>query len=361
MPTPDSAVRRYDARRRRARMAGYGVAVLLWLFGMVLAAGLKESGQNDTVNDVMQLLAQSFWVGGPVLGYVVYARMARPKGLLLWCRRFDASYAEGVRFHRALGQASPAMVYPITVQDQKFQASLLSAAVRRAALFPFVLAIWVAGMLLLLGFVALSLGDMPPIWVLLFVLLAWTVVLAWATMKVLRASGVVALNRDEASAHFAAARDGARLPGIGVEVVKCPYVGDDWRHVVFTALEQSDVALVDVSALMESPPLQWELGAAIHVLGVRRVLLARADDVAGTPDLIHEILTIAARSGQTDPAWLSNAWFEYPARQAPVGPGRRKQYAELTKRLRSAIAAVVAQPGAVAETTSPLKSVAYQR
>jgi hypothetical protein len=187
----------------------------------------------------------------------------------------------------------------------------------------------------------------------LFVLLAWTVVLAWATMKVLRMSGVVALNRDEASAHFAAARDGARLPGIGVEVVKCPYVGDDWRHVVFTALEQSDVALVDVSALMESPPLQWELGAAIHVLGVRRVLLARADDVADTPDLIHEILTIAARCGQTDPAWLSSAWFEYPARQAPVGPDRRKQYAELTTRLRSAIAAVVNQPGAVAETRRP--------
>jgi hypothetical protein len=333
----ESPVRRYDLRRRRARAVGYSVGVGCWLGAFFVYALLKSSPGEGTIKDLLIAAAQSAWVGGPVLGYVAYARLMKPDGLLLWFRHFWPSYEDRIRFHRVLAQACSCMAYPITVQGGSYRASTMSAVLRVWVLAPLALLLWTVGLLLALV-VAFFASQSSGLMVVL--MLAWTVLFGWGAWRLLVRLGFFRLQGTKseqlAAAHFRAARAGRRRPGVGVEVVKCDD-GEGWKKVVLAGLRQADLVVVDVTRVTE--PVRWELTQALIHLGGSRIVLVAEDGSTTVDQLCAEIcgpLTRATGRPVTR-EWVAQALIGYPGRQA--GPAeRRKQYVELAAQLRRALA-----------------------
>ena len=99
-------------------------------------AVLKSSPGQSSLLDLLILLAQSLLVGAPVLGYVVYSRIARAEVVVVWLRRFRGSYGPRIRFHRLLGASCLGMLHPVTIQDRSFRSSAMFSLPRLWVLVP---------------------------------------------------------------------------------------------------------------------------------------------------------------------------------------------------------------------------------
>jgi hypothetical protein len=354
-----SPVRAYDQRVRRARRVGWAVGIGAFLGGLLLNAVLKSAGSQSTVVDLLELLAQSVWAGGgPIIGYVVYSRLAKRDGLLLWLRKFRKSYGRKIRFLYPLGMACSGMLYPVTVQDPSFRSSAMFSIMRRWILIPATLILWIIGAVFLLVLVVFVFGFQAPALTVGLALLLWTGYFSWVLWKVMVRSGFVSMPDDvpqarkEARRRFQAALDGKRSPGFGVEVLKCPDEKQKdsdgkrntnselavWQAVVVEALSVADVVVIEVTEMTD--PLFWELTQALTRLGRERVLLAAEEGATGPARLASELcqpLTLSTGQAVT-PEWVQAALFTYPTTQTLHPRRRSQQYKILAERLRRELA-----------------------
>jgi hypothetical protein len=324
-------------------MIWFGTVVLGWL----VYAVLKSIPDRGTLLDLLMGLVESVIVAAPILGYVAYSRMTRPDGVLVWLRRFRGSYGKRIRFHRIIGAASSGMLYPVTVQDNSFKASVSFSALRLWILIPFWLFLWIIGVFVVAGLVFVASSSKPSVSSFLLATLVWTVVLSWATSKVLTRAGFISLPRNlsqarkEARRRLQAGLQGKRRSGSGVDVLKCEdevlkdgNTQEIWKPVVSEVLSLADMAIIDVTDV--SPNISWELSQVLTHLDKDRILLA-VEEGSTTPDRLASklrgLLTPSTGQAVTN-EWVRAALFTYPAKQAPPSPRRRQQYDRATKQLR---------------------------
>jgi hypothetical protein len=137
---------------------------------------LKSLGHQGIVYNLALLLAQSLWVGAPIIGYLVYRELSNTKRLLVWLRRFRPGHENRIRFHRCLGSACAAIAAPITIQDRSFTTSIFSSALRIWLLIPLQHMLWLLGFLLILAVLSPLRSSVNLIMITLCV---WTVIYYW--------------------------------------------------------------------------------------------------------------------------------------------------------------------------------------
>jgi len=297
---------------------------------------------------MLVLLAQSALVATTWVGYVVYARAASSREVLVWLRKFWPNRGRRMRFARMLGQASAGVTYPVTLKDDSFPTSYDKGGLRLWIFTPILTFAWIAGVFLMAGlaFVALGAGRVnsatfSAAFVLLVVL--YTVGFVWLIMNRLKHFGLQTLKADSAVREITDSLDkamqGRKYLGFGVEVFKCPHKPDNlWREVVTTALKRASIVIIDVTKFKDSPPIQWELGQALSLRDPRDIILA-VEEGSISPDRIwNEICQpLLQRLGlPLDRSWLTDALFTYPAAEAHL-LRRRQQYRQVTKALREKI------------------------
>jgi len=349
MPVGESArnpLEPADLRRRRARRAGITAGVGSLLASLVVQMWAKAVPPS-TVADIVYLLAQSVMVGCIAIGYVVYVRRASAPGLVLWLRRFRPGYGDRIRFHRALGAACFGFGSPVTLQDASFSSSLMSASMRLWFLAPLFLVLWLAGVVVVL-FLLLMAGLTSGSAVVLG-MLAWTALLGWVMLRVLRYRGVLSreLSVTQLARHFDAVRRGERRVGHGVEVIKVArplekqnglWAGgqdaeEKWKKVVREALSRAGLVVIDVSEINSN--IEWEIRQVFDRLWPHRILLVAAQGSVSSDGLRDQLAGIGVPA-VTVP-WIEASLVLYPATQATL-LARNTQYDDLVRRLRQAIA-----------------------
>ena len=334
-----SLIQAADLARRRAAIWGVSAAALLWLLDFIVVVWMKAQPVTTSMN-VAQLAVQSVGAGSPIFGFLIYLRMVRPGRLLMWLRRFRSDYHTRLRFHSCLWRASRALVTPATLQDQSFRSSLMTGFVRAWLFWPLALVGWIVGLfpLSLLVFQAgvasgLALLAVIIVWTTAYGFLAFYLVrrLGWRTFKDL----------DALELSVRRLRGGSGVP-FGIDVVR---VADAiWRKAVSSALQRSDLVVVDVTDPTQN--LLWELEDAIRTLGPHRVVLARE---GGNTSEGVEVVDDPATALDMAVSWPSGTHdcfclFVYPARQAGLGLQRARQYRDVSDRLRRVIADCLLAP-----------------
>jgi hypothetical protein len=345
MLEPESLIQAFDERRRRAVVRGWTVGTSSWIAALIAVWWLKSSASpTSSLADVLEFLAEciAFFGGAGIIGYVTYVRADSRDGLLLWLRRFHESYETRVRFHRPLTSACSGMLHPMTIQDSSFRASYFSGVRSLWAVVLFLPVIWaiVCGLLLFALFSAgINSGG-----AVLVVLITWTLVLVWLVLHHLKRAGVTKIDRGsarvEAGRIFDSVSQGkSTAGGLGFNVLKCD--DNTWKEVVTEAIRRANVVLIDISEPTDN--IYWEISEALNHLAPDAIIFA-VEKGKDTDELFDEVFThLRPGTPTVSKEWLREAALTYPAAQAPVGPGRNRQYSTLAKQLRREIARRVSQ------------------
>jgi hypothetical protein len=345
----DQLVQSIANRRRAARIRGV-VAGAAYGLACAIVFAIAKSRDESTLGDMLVLLAQSALVASTWVGYVVYARAASSREVLVWLRKFWPSRGRRMRFASVLGQASAGVTYPVTLQDDSFPTSYYAGGLRLWVLTPVLLFAWGIGLLLMGAFVLVAAGSVShmsdsAVFSAAFFVLAvlYTVGFVRLIMKRLKHVGLRTLKADSAVREITdsldKARQGRKYLGYGVEVFKCPRKPDNlWQEVVTTALKRASIVIIDVTKFKDSPPIQWELGQALSLRDPRDIILAVEEGTLSPDRIWNEICQPVLQSLglPLSRSWLTDALFTYPAAEAHL-LRRKQQYRQVTKALRKKI------------------------
>jgi hypothetical protein len=120
----------------------------------------------------------------------------------------------------------------------------------------------------------------------------------------------------------------------GVDVIQCN--DNVWQEFVFTALSKAEIAIVDVSEITVN--LAWEISQALKCLSKDRVIFV-CDEEADQHVLLTSLNQLLNSIDiDADSEKIRRELVIYPSNRASVGPGRRRQIVEFSKRLRFSIA-----------------------
>jgi hypothetical protein len=169
----------------------------------------------------------------------------------------------------------------------------------------------------------------------------WTVLLAFAIRGLLKRFGFVRVSPVGGSADgvLRSVHAGQDPAGLGVTIL-AP-VPAEWKATVERTFARAAVILVDVSELTDS--VAWEVSRAVEIGRMRQLLLicerTRADASA------HELSNALVKLGRTPSTAreLAQSMVLYPDSQAPIGPGRRRQYRDLARLFRLEMATKIAE------------------
>jgi hypothetical protein len=207
------------------------------------------------------------------------SRRSQGNAVVLWLRKFHVREPYPFPFHVYLSRACAGFAVPVTIQDSALPGSGEQAAARLLLRMPLELVKMVGGFAIVLAPLAymLSLYEVsfrPGVNTLVAVLVVSAPVIfvvvrrQWRTLGVFPLDGVgSAANVQDFLVRIKTGRPKTAAGGLAVFRV----ADDQWRDVVTTALQHTDVLIVDVTTLTDH--LLWELQQSTSCLAAKQLVV----------------------------------------------------------------------------------------
>jgi hypothetical protein len=205
-------------------------------------------------------------------------RRSQGNAVVLWLRKFHVKGPYPFPFHIYLSRACTGFAVPVTIQDSALPGSGEQAAARLLLRMPVELVKMAGGVAIVFAPLAyvFSLYDvsiLSPVNTLIVVLVVSAPVMFFVVRRQMRTLGVFRLDGvGSAKVQDFLVRIKTRRPKTAAGGLAVFRVADDqWRDVVTTALQHTDVLIVDVTILTDH--LLWELQQSASCLAAKQLIL----------------------------------------------------------------------------------------